>query len=79
MGKVASEFPCETTTNDHMVMEAGEITTQTTSDDDKVVRGGVAKSGFEGKARLSLEDSDEKRVQNGSRSHNLGRRCRYQL
>merc|ERR1711977_633266 len=43
MGKVA----CETATKDNMVMGAGEITTQTKIDYEKVVRGVVEKIGFD--------------------------------
>merc|ERR1712226_1523285 len=43
MGKVA----CETATKDNMVMVAGEITTQAKIDYEKVVRGVVAKIGFD--------------------------------
>merc|ERR1711971_594800 len=42
-----SKVACETATKDNMVMVAGEITTQTKIDYDKVVRGVVAKIGFD--------------------------------
>merc|ERR1712176_389092 len=42
-----SKVACETATKDNMVMVAGEITTQTKLDYDKVVRGVVAKIGFD--------------------------------
>merc|ERR1712151_444842 len=42
-----SKVACETATKDNMIMVAGEITTQTKIDYDKVVRGVVAKIGFD--------------------------------
>merc|ERR1712147_572961 len=42
-----SKVACETATKDNMVMVAGEITTQTKLDYEKVVRGVVAKIGFD--------------------------------
>jgi S-adenosylmethionine synthetase len=42
-----SKVACETATKDNMVMVAGEITTQARIDYDKVVRGVVAKIGFD--------------------------------
>merc|ERR1712118_315363 len=42
-----SKVACETATKDDMVMVAGEITTQAKIDYDKVVRGVVAKIGFD--------------------------------
>merc|ERR1712203_32629 len=42
-----SKVACETATKDNMVMVAGEITTQAKLDYDKVVRGVVAKIGFD--------------------------------
>merc|ERR1712205_134310 len=45
MGK--SKVACETATKDNMVMVAGEITTQTKIDYEKVVRGVVEKIGFD--------------------------------
>merc|ERR1719437_181833 len=42
-----SKVACETATKDNMVMVAGEITTQAKIDYDKVVRGVVAKIGFD--------------------------------
>jgi S-adenosylmethionine synthetase len=42
-----SKVACETATKDNMVMVAGEITTQAKMDYDKVVRGVVAKIGFD--------------------------------
>jgi len=42
-----SKFACETATKDNMVMVAGEITTQAKIDYEKVVRGVVAKIGFD--------------------------------
>merc|ERR1712107_660085 len=42
-----SKVACETATKDNMVMVAGEITTQTKIDYEKVVRGVVAKIGFD--------------------------------
>merc|ERR1712087_288196 len=42
-----SKVACETATKDNMVMVAGEITTQTKIDYEKVVRGAVAKIGFD--------------------------------
>merc|ERR1712130_893177 len=42
-----SKVACETATKDNMVMIAGEITTQTKIDYEKVVRGVVAKIGFD--------------------------------
>merc|ERR1712048_764638 len=47
-----SKVACETATKDSMVMVAGEITTQAKTDYEKVVRGVVAKSGFD----LFLDD-----------------------
>jgi len=41
------QVACETATKDNMVMVAGEITTQTKIDYEKVVRGVVAKIGFD--------------------------------
>merc|ERR1712190_297387 len=46
-GDPKSKVACETATKDNMVMVAGEITTQTKIDYDKVVRGVVAKIGFD--------------------------------
>ena len=46
-GDPKSKVACETVTKDNMVMVAGEITTQTKIDYDKVVRGVVAKIGFD--------------------------------
>merc|ERR1712087_299325 len=46
-GDPKSKVACETATKDNMVMIAGEITTQTKIDYDKVVRGVVAKIGFD--------------------------------
>jgi len=46
-GDVKSKVACETATKDNMVMVAGEITTQTKIDYEKVVRGVVAKIGFD--------------------------------
>merc|ERR1711981_1289843 len=42
-----SKVACETATKDNMVMVAGEVTTQAKLDYDKVVRGVVAKIGFD--------------------------------
>merc|ERR1711930_15323 len=42
-----SKVACETATKDNMIMVAGEITTQTKIDYDKVVRGVVGKIGFD--------------------------------
>ena len=42
-----SKVACETATKDNMVMVAGEITTQAKIDYDQVVRGVVAKIGFD--------------------------------
>merc|ERR1719190_149596 len=42
-----SKVACETATKDNMVMVAGEITTQAKIDYEKVVRGVVAKIGFD--------------------------------
>merc|ERR1719262_124175 len=42
-----SKVACETATKDSMVMVAGEITTQTKIDYEKVVRGVVEKIGFD--------------------------------
>merc|ERR1712232_560607 len=42
-----SKVACETATKDNMVMVAGEITTQTKIDYEKVVRGVVSKIGFD--------------------------------
>merc|ERR1711998_73880 len=46
-GDPKSKVACETATKDNMVMVAGEITTQTKIDYDSVVRGVVAKIGFD--------------------------------
>merc|ERR1712178_580853 len=46
-GDPKSKVACETATKDNMVMVAGEITTQTKIDYDKVIRGVVAKIGFD--------------------------------
>merc|ERR1712187_596422 len=46
-GDPKSKVACETATKDNMVMVAGEITTQTKIDYEKVVRGVVAKIGFD--------------------------------
>jgi len=46
-GDPKSKVACETATKDNMVMIAGEITTQTKIDYEKVVRGVVAKIGFD--------------------------------
>merc|ERR1719263_608609 len=46
VGDPKSKVACETATKDNMVMVAGEITTQTKIDYEKVVRGVVAKIGF---------------------------------
>jgi len=46
-GDPKSKVACETATKDNMVMVAGEITTQTKIDYDKVVRGVVSKIGFD--------------------------------
>jgi S-adenosylmethionine synthetase len=42
-----SKVACETATKDNMVMVAGEITTQAKMDYDKIVRGAVAKIGYD--------------------------------
>merc|ERR1711912_146928 len=47
MGDPKSKVACETATKDNMVMVAGEITTQAKIDYEKVVRGVVAKIGFD--------------------------------
>merc|ERR1711975_176148 len=53
-----SKVACETATKDNMVMVAGEITTQAKLDYDKVVRGVIAKIGFDSYADdLSRGDS----------------------
>merc|ERR1711913_80592 len=46
-GDPKSKVACETATKDNMIMVAGEITTQTKIDYEKVVRGVVAKIGFD--------------------------------
>merc|ERR1712091_132527 len=46
-GDPKSKVACETATKDNMVMIAGEITTQTKIDYEKVVRGVAAKIGFD--------------------------------
>merc|ERR1712241_1632559 len=46
-GDAKRKVACETATKDNMVMVAGEITTQTKIDYEKVVRGVVAKIGFD--------------------------------
>jgi len=46
-GDPKSKVACETATKDNMVMVAGEITTQTKIDYEKVVRGVVEKIGFD--------------------------------
>merc|ERR1712172_193869 len=46
-GDPKSKVACETATKDNMVMVAGEITTQTKIDYEKVVRGVVANIGFD--------------------------------
>merc|ERR1712172_222248 len=46
-GDPKSKVACETATKDNMVMVAGEITTQTKIEHEKVVRGVVAKIGFD--------------------------------
>jgi len=46
-GDPKSKVACETATKDNMVMVAGEITTQTKIDYEKVIRGVVAKIGFD--------------------------------
>merc|ERR1719253_2310405 len=46
-GDPKSKVACETATKDNMIMVAGEITTQTKIDYDKIVRGVVAKIGFD--------------------------------
>jgi len=46
-GDPKSKVACETATKDNMVMVAGEITTQTKIDYEKVVRGVVQKIGFD--------------------------------
>merc|ERR1712203_891465 len=46
-GDPKSKVACETATKDNMVMVAGEITTQTKIDYEKVVRGVVKKIGFD--------------------------------
>jgi len=47
VGDPKSKVACETATKDNMVMVAGEITTQTKIDYEKVVRGVVSKIGFD--------------------------------
>merc|ERR1719282_262394 len=47
VGDPKSKVACETATKDNMVMVAGEITTQAKMDYEKVVRGVVAKIGFD--------------------------------
>merc|ERR1712110_74951 len=47
MGDPKSKVACETATKDNMIMVAGEITTQTKIDYDKIVRGMGAKIGFD--------------------------------
>jgi len=47
VGDPRSKVACETATKDNMVMVAGEITTQTKIDYEKVVRGVIAKIGFD--------------------------------
>merc|ERR1711862_6440 len=47
MGDPKSKVACETATKDNMVMVAGEITTQAKIDYEQVVRGVVAKIGFD--------------------------------
>merc|ERR1711977_440289 len=47
VGDPKSKVACETATKDNMVMGAGEITTQTKIDYEKVVRGVVEKIGFD--------------------------------
>merc|ERR1711937_627288 len=42
-----SKVACETATKDNMVMVAGEITTQAKMDYEKIVRGAVAKIGYD--------------------------------
>merc|ERR1712125_20176 len=46
-GDPKSKVACETATKDNMVMVAGEITTQAKIDYEKVVRGAVAKIGYD--------------------------------
>merc|ERR1712063_115394 len=46
-GDPKSKVACETATKDNMIMVAGEITTQTKIDYEKIVRGVVAKIGFD--------------------------------
>merc|ERR1712083_165226 len=46
-GDPKSKVACETATKDNMIMVAGEITTQTKIDYDKIVRGVIAKIGFD--------------------------------
>merc|ERR1712157_483411 len=46
-GDPKCKVACETATKDNMVMVAGDITTSTKIDYDKVVRGVVAKIGFD--------------------------------
>merc|ERR1711966_648896 len=46
-GDPKSKVACETATKDNMIMVAGEITTQTKIDYDKIVRGVASKIGFD--------------------------------
>merc|ERR1712184_199158 len=46
-GDPKSKVACETATKDNMVMVAGEITTQTKLDYEKIVRGAVAQIGYD--------------------------------